>query len=975
MAASGMDPGTLVEAAVTLLKTYRPAVDTVDSHVRSALGAYDESCESDRLLLQQVFYGCQRHRKELRVLLSALFFNRGAHLNRADHHRITALAYLLLFRLDEMGWARVKPLLASQGLNRVHILLRFLLDRDMTSTWLVEDWSKTLDRSFVVDKMLGGLYRAEPDITKWLAATHAAAFGGGEGGSDTARSGAGGQSRGEAAGDGSADAAGAGAAAAAGAAAGAATAAAAATGGHPKRGVTRPVSPNITKPRPRFLPEPARIEATVKARPIPASLNATSLQQLQAEADDRRRRAREQAAGRAAAARAPRLHATRNTTDKARAEQEARLSAELQFEGVPARGVPALPEEGANVRLNAAAVTREEYVLRRRREEEAALVRRFEAELRDGAEFHQWQAEMRARDEEERLLAVARRKEEMEASAANAKAAVSRDLQAKQELAEAVRRRRAVGEELARERRREDEVACRAIADEVRKVRETAPREAEAAVAAARAAAAAAERERAAEAAAEAAALRAAEAAEAADRIRRLRAEDEVPLRSGSAAGSGAPFDPTWTAGHGLLDEMSLQEARERLAATQAAEAEAEERRRQDIIVARRNRQAELERKMETIRSVRSSAAAVSQHARERRAASAAEAAAAADRARADAAVALEARLRAKRAARDAESRALAETAARSAKQQAFLGAAKAASDERRHHQLRINREAAAARASERAVSEHKAQERTMRLEAGERARSRRSARRAQHEVRSRAAEALRVGRAELEREVAGETAAKKEAFLATAAREERLALQRAGDNVYATALSEKLAGEARARRQSAGSRTAGRAVLEDRETSRSRVIATRLARATPQQAESTGLAATAEKRARVLGALKPRVDATLSTSAGITRRLQAGLSGTRAGGRAGDRAGGRASDGAGAVVDKPLAAWQMTSSVSGGTVSHGAERRPVSPGPLAGVAGMRARGGPVVGGSLAERRGVVQATSADASAWQALQR
>lgn len=27
---------------MTLLKTYRPAVDTVDSHVRSALGAYDE---------------------------------------------------------------------------------------------------------------------------------------------------------------------------------------------------------------------------------------------------------------------------------------------------------------------------------------------------------------------------------------------------------------------------------------------------------------------------------------------------------------------------------------------------------------------------------------------------------------------------------------------------------------------------------------------------------------------------------------------------------------------------------------------------------------------------------------------------------------------------------------------------------------------------------------------------------------------
>lgn len=57
MAASGMDPGTLVEAAVTLLKTYRPAVDTVDSHVRSALGAYDEVRGAGALRAGDVLFG------------------------------------------------------------------------------------------------------------------------------------------------------------------------------------------------------------------------------------------------------------------------------------------------------------------------------------------------------------------------------------------------------------------------------------------------------------------------------------------------------------------------------------------------------------------------------------------------------------------------------------------------------------------------------------------------------------------------------------------------------------------------------------------------------------------------------------------------------------------------------------------------------------------------------------------------------
>ena len=37
-----MEPARLVEAAVQLLKTFRPAVDTVDTHVRAGLGSYSE---------------------------------------------------------------------------------------------------------------------------------------------------------------------------------------------------------------------------------------------------------------------------------------------------------------------------------------------------------------------------------------------------------------------------------------------------------------------------------------------------------------------------------------------------------------------------------------------------------------------------------------------------------------------------------------------------------------------------------------------------------------------------------------------------------------------------------------------------------------------------------------------------------------------------------------------------------------------
>jgi hypothetical protein len=37
-----MEPADVIAAGVKLLATFKPSVDTVDSHARSALGAYDE---------------------------------------------------------------------------------------------------------------------------------------------------------------------------------------------------------------------------------------------------------------------------------------------------------------------------------------------------------------------------------------------------------------------------------------------------------------------------------------------------------------------------------------------------------------------------------------------------------------------------------------------------------------------------------------------------------------------------------------------------------------------------------------------------------------------------------------------------------------------------------------------------------------------------------------------------------------------
>jgi hypothetical protein len=91
------------------------------------------------------------------------------------------------------------------------------------------------------------------------------------------------------------------------------------------------------------------------------------------------------------------------------AEEAARQLAETTRYIPPQPKDPSLAlraAEYAAVRLNTAAVLREDALLRKKQEEESALIRRYESELRDDSEFYEWQAKMRQADEMKRLEEV-----------------------------------------------------------------------------------------------------------------------------------------------------------------------------------------------------------------------------------------------------------------------------------------------------------------------------------------------------------------------------------------------------------------------------------------------------------------------------------------------------------------------------------------------------------------------------------------
>ena len=83
------------------------------------------------------------------VALSAFYFNNSGSTNRGDYNMYMVMAYVAIFRLEELGMPRFKYLLNGLDTLKMHMLLSFLFNIDTVETWCKEEWCKSLDRKFV----------------------------------------------------------------------------------------------------------------------------------------------------------------------------------------------------------------------------------------------------------------------------------------------------------------------------------------------------------------------------------------------------------------------------------------------------------------------------------------------------------------------------------------------------------------------------------------------------------------------------------------------------------------------------------------------------------------------------------------------------------------------------------------------------------------------------------------------------------
>lgn len=157
----------LITACCELLQTYDPVLYSPDTFFQQVYGKHEDRNEA--AFLQQVFYGCNRYRAFLSALNKAIFRVHSTTTNHNDLLPFSVVAYLALFRLDELGIKHFRRLIETQEPLKMHTLLSFLFDPDTLRREVRSDWCSLYDYKFIDNEVIGKVEQHLADVRDLLS--------------------------------------------------------------------------------------------------------------------------------------------------------------------------------------------------------------------------------------------------------------------------------------------------------------------------------------------------------------------------------------------------------------------------------------------------------------------------------------------------------------------------------------------------------------------------------------------------------------------------------------------------------------------------------------------------------------------------------------------------------------------------------------------------------------------------------------
>ncbi|XP_070540652.1 cilia- and flagella-associated protein 99-like [Ptychodera flava] len=547
-----MNHKEILQHCVQILDSFNPAIHGVEGHLSQYLQENKNLDKNDQTFVTEVFSGCVRHARIMKVVISGYYVEDGKTCLRTDLNLYTVLCYLALFRLSELRMSHYGKFIRSQDVNKMHKFLAYFVNEHSLKTWMKDEWCRIYETTYVQTEILSPILSWLPElneIIQHLAEKIANKL----------------------------------------------------KAKKQTKGPTQIKPFNITKPRPRSVRMPEPIPTLKPHQPVPKTTYEKPKEQKEIEKmkELHRRRAEEQllesSKSQFSCANAEKSEKAKNRLAKIVYEQDSKLN----FEKNRARPLPPTLNNNVPIRLNAAAILREGALYQKKEDEELKKLARLESGARDATDFLQWQSEMRQKDMDENLAEIEQRR--IAGKLSHEEAILARQqliMENKQKVQEMKEEAERLMQEYL-ERRLEEEEMMKELVEDVMMSHQNAKD--------AKSKLTDYKRKLVEEVNEESRELlrQALEEAEADMRrklelIQQIRAMESVPKIKHKFV------DLSSTAGHALLSEMSIAELRERLALLKIASKEGEEEKRDEILAAKQAKDQLLMEKLEQISRHRS---------------------------------------------------------------------------------------------------------------------------------------------------------------------------------------------------------------------------------------------------------------------------------------------------------------------------------------------------------------------------------
>ncbi|CAF3784877.1 unnamed protein product [Adineta steineri] len=475
-----------------------------------------------------VLFDCIRHSTLLKTITDIFYGTDGVNIRKSEKNIYKVLSYLIFFQLDTIQFKLLRGFINSVHLNRVHQFLKFLINEKHLET-IEKQCMKVYDEEYMNGK-IGGVIKAYlPDLRGILLDLTDAVEG-----RTAARE-------------------------------------------IPESTKTKPF--NLTAPKPRTVSIPKIIQKMEKSRSVPKTTYELSRDQIEL---DKIREANYRQS-------LQRLDQTRSLTNNfMQTEKTAKTQSKLnkiieenennlQFEHFRANPPPKTQINKIPVKLNVAAVLKESQLYKKQEDDVRRRLLDYESGGKDAHEFLEWQQTKQKQDYDEQMNTIERKRLEGKMSYEEAILARQRLVDENRRLAEELKREtREIVENHVKEKVKEEQRMKQLIDDvitgrentkisqqklqqykadfvkqykeEYKQLMKQALEDAEA------------------------------EMRQRAELIQQIRALESVPIDRYK------PVDLTSVAGHGVHDEMSIAELRERLELVKLEREKERESRRDQIV-------------------------------------------------------------------------------------------------------------------------------------------------------------------------------------------------------------------------------------------------------------------------------------------------------------------------------------------------------------------------------------------------------